>query len=239
MSTSVLIKLKKYLSPLFEEAASTLLKDKDLSDRKLDAKAMELLKSKSIKTGAVKINFSGPKDTMYNAEAGRAPYDMLIFGFIEGVPFKIFLNNKLGNIRGTTRNDTTTYNNLLRLYLDVKDQRLGENEELEQDVIAARIKGKEVVSYAIFVVDNQHNEHRLYFFEELADSFYVNPRNHMFQTKYSPTLRQEPMDYSTFILRLISASDESLDKLIENAETEKKKLIQFRNEIVKYTKEKN
>jgi len=68
----------------------------------------------------MKINFSEPRNDIYRFEGGRTPYDLLIFGKIDEKGFKIFLNNKLGDLESGARNDVTTYNNLLRLYLGVR-----------------------------------------------------------------------------------------------------------------------
>ncbi len=60
---------------------------------------------------------SEPKDSIYRPQGGRTPYDLLLYGRIDGLPLTAFINNKYGRIRSGSKNDITTYNNLLRLYL--------------------------------------------------------------------------------------------------------------------------
>lgn len=102
-----------------------------------------------------KIRFQEPKDKIYKAESGRAPYDLLCTGEISQSKFSIFINNKFGNLRSNARNDITTYNNLIRLYLGIETHRLSSKVTLDRKVIYNRVSGKQIVSYGVFVLDKQ------------------------------------------------------------------------------------
>ncbi len=55
----------------------------------------------------------------------NTPYDLLCWWeVLMGKRSKIFINNKFGDLHSSARNDITTYNNLLRLYLGITEQRL-------------------------------------------------------------------------------------------------------------------
>jgi len=119
----------------------------------------------------------------------------------------------------STRNDITTYNNLLRLYLGIDKQRLTSKITIDGDLIYKRVSGEEIVSYAVFVVDNKKRGANFFLLEEVKDDFYVNPRNTMFQIKYSPSL-DEPIDYYSFCIKLIDAILEALNKNLNSIKTE-------------------
>jgi len=70
-----------------------------------------------------------------------------------------------------------------------------------------------------------------FFLEEVADAFYVNPRNYMFQVKYRPALREKPLNYCEFILNLIEATIRALRASIEKAEEEIGILKHLKEEI--------
>ncbi|MEO0221720.1 MAG: hypothetical protein ABIL27_08010, partial [candidate division WOR-3 bacterium] len=72
-------------------------------------------------------------------------------------------------------NDVTTYNNLLRLYLGVSEQRLTSKVVINRNLIYKRVSGEEIVSYGIFVVDKYKNGANFFLLEEIQDEFYVNP----------------------------------------------------------------
>ena len=195
------------------------LKGKELTDRTLDREVLSILKKFEISRDNIEIRFSEPKDNIYRAEAGRTPYDLLSYGKINGKKFLIFINNKFGDLYSNARNDITTYNNLLRLYLGIKKQRLTSKITIDEDLIYNRVSGNEIVSYAVFVMDNKRHGSKFFLLEEIKDYFYVNPRNTMFQIEYNPSLR-EPTDYYSFVTALIDAVLESLQKSVNAIETE-------------------
>jgi len=211
------------------------LKDREITDRTLDREVLGILKKFEISENNLKIKFSEPKDTIYRAEAGRTPYDLLSYGKINDIKFLIFINNKFGNLYSNARNDITTYNNLLRLYLGIKKQRLTSKITIDGDLIYKRITGEEIVSYAVFVVDNKHRGSKFFLLEEIKDYFYVNPRNTMFQIKYNPTLR-EPMDYYSFVIILIDAIIESLQKSINATKKEIIVLYNLKTQLMEIKK---
>ncbi len=213
--------VKKRLEEKFEEFMSTV-RIEEVTDRNLDEKVQEFLKDRPVKESGeqgVEIIFSPPEDDIYTVEGGRTPYDLLISGKVRGTSFKIFLNNKVGNLHSSARNDTTTYNNLLRLYAGITTQR-ATKVVVDKEIILRRVEGKEVVSYGIFVVDKNRREFNFFLLEEVAENFYVNPRNSMFQVRYCPSLRSRPLGYYDFVLKLIDASTEALSKAINKAKTE-------------------
>ncbi len=125
------------------------IKHRKLTDRTLNAEVLNVLKRSEISEEGLEIKFSEPKDSIYRAESGRTPYDLLAFGKVNGKVFTIFINNKFGNIYGSTRNDITTYNNLLRLYLGISKQRLTSKIVVDGELIYRRIAGEEIVFYAV------------------------------------------------------------------------------------------
>ena len=174
--------LKKELIPIFDEVVKELTNETDLTDRTLDDKVLNILKDKSVENDNIKMHFSEPMDEKYTSKGGRSPYDLLIYGTVNGIPFKIFLNNKFGKLNSNSKNDTTSYNNLLRLYLDISEQRLSDKITINKKTILNRIMGNEIVSYALFIVDKDStNNYNFFFFEELNDEYYVNPRNIIFR----------------------------------------------------------
>lgn len=215
----LLLKLKSYIDPVLSNANKSLL-NTEITDRTLDDKVLDILTNKKIVSDDVEINFSEPKDTIYNSSAGRTPYDLLIYGKIDMIPFKIFLNNKWGNIKGSTKNDTTSYNNLLRLYFDVTTQRIKKDDEIDERPICDRCNKKEIRSYAIFVIDKITRDYRFFFFEELKGDFYVNPRNNYFQVKYDPELLNIPRTYPEFCNSLLEAIIISRKKLLKSTNEE-------------------
>jgi len=98
----------------------------------------------------------------------------LIFGKIYEKDFKIFLNNKLGDLESGARNDVTTYNNLLRLYLGVKSQRLSGEIQIDRNLLLKRARGDEIISYAMFILDKNTGNFNFFFLEEVADAFVLN-----------------------------------------------------------------
>ena len=121
----------------------------------------------------------------------------------------------------SSKNDTTSYNNLLRLYLDISEQRLSDKITINKKTILNRILGNAIVSYALFIVDKDNtNNYDFFFFEELNDEYYVNPRNNYFQVKYNPKLNENPITYCEFVEKLIDATIVSLNKSIAKAKSE-------------------
>ncbi|XRO76130.1 hypothetical protein ACO3VM_04805 [Methanocaldococcus sp. 10A] len=207
------------------------LKNKELTDRTLDNEVLNILKNFKISEETLEIKFSEPQDSIYRAEAGRTPYDLLCYGKINNKEFKIFINNKFGDLYSNARNDVTTYNNLLRLYLGISKQRLTSKITIDGDLIYKRVSSEEIVSYGVFVVDNRKRGAKFFLLEEIKDPFYINPRNNMFQIKYNPKLG-EPMDYFTFCLELINAILESLEKSLNKIKTEIIVLSKIKEEII-------
>ena len=160
--------LKDILWSEFAEFAGTLELEK-ITDRNIDDKVMEFFRH-SIEKEGIKINFSEPRNDIYRFEGGRTPYDLLIFGKIYEKDFKIFLNNKLGDLE-SARNDVTTYNNLLRLYLGVRSQRLSEEIQIDRNLLLKRARGDKIISYAMFILDKNTGNFNFFFLEEVADAF--------------------------------------------------------------------
>ena len=160
---------------------------------------------------------------------GRPPYDALVEVFIDGEKrATVFLNNKVGRLNSTARNDITTYHALLRLYLGSTSPRFTTITPEMKEVIRRRVSGEEVIGYCVFVVDTTLRENvddafNLFFLEELMD-MYVNPRQDKFQVEYKPRLRKTPMSYCDFIKKFIDACIEALRRKIDVAEKEIRKL---------------
>lgn len=225
-------KLREIFSEIYNK-----LKDKNLNDRTLDEEVLKIVEKIKILEENLEIRFSKPKDTIYRAEAGRTPYDLLCFGKINGKNFMIFINNKFGDLFSKTRNDVTTYNNLIRLYLGISAQRLTSKITIDGNLVFNRVSGKELVAYAIFVIDKKKRGYRFFLLEEIRDNFYVNPRNTMFQIKYNPSLG-DPVDYYTFCIKLINAILEALKRSLNTIKSEivilniiKKELIEIRRRV--------
>lgn len=123
---SLLQPLLNALRDFFQDKiASHLARIQDLGDRTLDEKVLEAIHKLSLPSShKISFRFSPPQDPKYRAEKGRAAYDILCWGKVESVPFQVFINNKFGNLKSSARNDITTYNNLIRLYLSIQVSRL-------------------------------------------------------------------------------------------------------------------
>jgi hypothetical protein len=196
------------------------LKSKNITEKSLDKEVLGILENYEIIKENLKLKFSEPKDEIYKAEKGRTPYDILCYGKINKKDVKIFINNKFGNLYSNTRNDITTYNNLIRLYLDIKQQRLKSEITIDRNKIYKRVMGKEIISYGVFVFDSQKRDFNFFLLEEIEEKLYINPRNTMFQVKYSPQISKTPLDYYSFIIKLIDAIIGSLSKSKASIETE-------------------
>ncbi len=226
-----LIDIKDHLYIVFSSITRNLVPNLTVSDRSLDVDVFALLASELYETEEIKIKYSEPIDDIYQASAGRSPYDILLFGEIRKTPFKILLNNKFGVINSNTKNDTTTYNNLLRLYLDIPKQRVKKGVFPNYTTIKRRVLGKELFAYALYVFDKDTRKFNLFYLEDINEDFYINPRNSMFQVKYKPSLRKKPMSFYTFIQTLLEESIRALKKRIVSAEDEKDVLIDYCQEI--------
>ena len=196
------------------------LKSKNITEKSLDKEVLGILENYEITKENLKLKFSEPKDEIYKAEKGRTPYDILCYGKINKKGVKIFINNKFGNLYSNTRNDVTTYNNLIRLYLDIRRQRLKGEITIDKNKIYKRVLGKEIISYGVFVFDSQKRGFNFFLLEEIEEKLYINPRNTMFQVKYSPQISKTPLDYYSFIIKLIDAIIGSLSKSKASIETE-------------------
>jgi len=231
--------LAEILRKIFREVYDKL-KDKKLNNKILDEEVLKIVENIEIQKENLEIKFSEPEDTIYTTEGGRTPYDLLCYGKINGKEFKIFINNKFGDLFSKTRNDVTTYNNLLRLYLGISTQRLTSKITIDGNLVFNRVSGKELVAYALFVIDKKvdkkgRGHHKFFLLEEMKDSFYVNPRNTMFQVRYNPPLG-DPVDYYTFCIKLIDAILEALKKSLSTIETEILVLKTIQKELIEIKK---
>jgi len=208
------------------------LKSKNITEKSLDKEVLGVLENYEITKENLKLKFSEPKDEIYKAEKGRTPYDILCYGKINKKGVKIFINNKFGNLYSNTRNDITTYNNLIRLYLDIKQQRLKSEITIDRNKIYKRVIGKEIISYGVFVFDSQKRGFNFFLLEEIEEKLYINPRNTMFQVKYSPQISETPLDYYSSIIKLIDAIISSLSKSKASIETEILTLQTIKQQII-------
>ena len=229
--TRELLILKERLSQVFEKVYDSL-KDKRITNRTLDNQVLTILRQCTIKEEDFEMHFSEPRDEIYTVEGGRTPYDVLCCGKVNNKRFRAFINNKFGDIHSSTRNDVTTYNNLLRLYLSIKEQRLTHEITLNKRIIYDRIAGNEILTYAMFVVDRRKRGYRFFLLEEVADDFYVNPRNTMFQVRYSPQLR-DPRSFYDFVIELINATVKALETSLRATQTEISILKYIKIELTK------
>jgi hypothetical protein len=224
--------LAKNLKEIFEYVYGRI-RDKYISEKTLDDEVLNILKNTEFSLEkTLNISFSEPKDEIYKAESGRTPYDLLCYGKINKKEFKIFINNKFGNLFDKKRNDITTYNSLVRLYLGISKQRLAPEITINSELILKRVSNEEIISYGVFVVDKRRKGHNFFLLEELRDEFYINPRNNMFQIKYRPSLG-EPIDYYSFCMKLIDATLNSLQKNLKITKTEIIILGQIKETIMK------
>jgi hypothetical protein len=207
--------LRNIFQMVFDE-----LKSKNITEKSLDEEVLRVLEYYDITKKHLKLKFSEPKDEIYKVEKGRTPYDILCYGKIVNKDFKIFINNKFGNLYSKNSNDITTYNNLIRLYLDIRQQRLKSEVTIDRNKIYKRILGEEIISYGVFVFDAQKRGFNFFLLEEIDDEFYVNPRNTMFQVKYSPQISKTPLDYYSLVTKLIDTIVDSLRKSKASIETE-------------------
>jgi len=156
-------KIANQLRDIFTIHVTQKLKKEHLTSANIDEKVLHILSKFSFHGKGMHISFSQPQDDIYNAEKGRTPYDLLCRGEIKNVSFNIFINNKLGNIESKAKNDITTYNNMLRLYLGITSQRLKPNIVIPKDLIHKRITMQSIVSYGLFVIDNNKKQANFFF----------------------------------------------------------------------------
>jgi len=184
----------------------------------------------------LQMKFSKPKDIIYSSESGRTPYDILCSGNIKGKKFEVYINNKFGDLYSKDRNDVTTYNNLLRLYLGIPKQRLTSKITIDKELINKRVSGEEIVAYGVFVFDKNKRGSNFFLLEEVKDTFYINPRNTMFQIKYKPKLLNMPRDFYSFCVSLIDSAIIALKKNLNDTKTEIIVLSKIKEEILKMKK---
>jgi hypothetical protein len=196
------------------------LKSKKVTEKSLDEEVLRVLRSYVIDKENLRLNFSEPKDEVYKVEKGRTPYDILCWGNIVKKDFRILINNKFGNLYSKSLNDVTTYNNFIRLYLGIRQQRLKGKVIIDRDKVYKRVLGEEIISYGVFVFDARKRGYNFFLLEEIDDDFYVNPRNTMFQVRYSPQISKTPLDYYSFMTKLIDAIVDSLKKSKASIEAE-------------------
>jgi hypothetical protein len=196
------------------------LKSKKVTEKSLDEEVLRVLRSYVIDKENLRLNFSEPKDEVYKVEKGRTPYDILCWGNIVKKDFRILINNKFGNLYSKSLNDVTTYNNFIRLYLGIRQQRLKGKVIIDRDKVYKRVLGEEIISYGVFVFDARKRGFNFFLLEEIDDDFYVNPRNTMFQVRYSPQISKTPLDYYSFMTKLIDAIVDSLKKSKASIEAE-------------------
>ena len=214
-------RVSEFLRGVFSTEVYPALRRRKITDRTLDHEVLNVVGGREYAANGIVGTFSEPRDSIYKAEGGRTPYDILFYGRIDGQPLMVFINNKYGKIGGATRNDITTYNNLLRLYLGISRQRLKGKIHIDVETIRRRIGGEEIASYGVFVVDKTGVESaRFFLLEEVEGPFYVNPRNTMFQIPYDPPLRDIPRDYYEFTVELLNAVEEALQKVIKSTKAE-------------------
>jgi hypothetical protein len=91
---------------------------------------------------------------------------------------------------------------------------------INKNKIYKRILGKEIISYGVFVFDSQKRDFNFFLLEEIKEKFYINPRNTMFQVKYNPQISKTPLDYYSFVIKLIDAITGSLIKSKASIERE-------------------
>jgi hypothetical protein len=72
--------------------------------------------------------------------------------------------------------------------------------------------------------------------EEVRDEFYINPRNTIFQIKYSPSIGK-PIEYYSFCMKLIDATIDSLEKNLNATKTEIIILGQIKETIMRIRKQ--
>jgi hypothetical protein len=91
---------------------------------------------------------------------------------------------------------------------------------IDRNKIYKRVLGKEIISYGVFVFDSQKRSFNFFLLEEIDDDLYINPRNTIFQVKYRPQISKTPLDYYSFIIKLIDVIIGSLSKSKASIETE-------------------
>lgn len=201
----------------------------DIDDRTLDNIILDRCNNKTIKTHKIKLEFIKPIDEIYKSSSGRTPYDLLCIGKINNRNVTLLINNKFGELSKSNLNDITTYNNLLRLYLSIKNQRLKNQITIDKQVIYNRIIEKDILMYGIFILDKSRDISNFFFLEEIKGDLYINPRNTMLQTKYNPSLLDKPLDYYAFMEKLFNGIELSLKKNIASTQTELTTLLSIRN----------
>ncbi len=215
---------------VFPELLLHLQGQPTINEKNLDAQVRNFLLpySKPI-LSKYNIQFLAPYDPAYRQVTGRTHHDFVCKSVYQdratntATPITIWVNNKLGNLTNSKgRNDVTTYNNLLRLYLDVPYKRLLEPSLPGNviDIIKRRLRDLEVVAYGVLVIDKSLKDFNFFLLEEVADPLYVNPRNTMLQVPYKPQVRSKPLSYREFVTNLLDAIKKAHERTLESVGSE-------------------
>lgn len=227
---------------VFPALLSYLQKQPSVNETNLDNMVLSFLSAypNPISPGYT-IQFLQPYDLAYRPATGRTHHDFVCKGLYKPThtTITIWVNNKLGNLAASRRNNVTTYNNLLRLYLDAPYARF-HTPSLPSgatDTIRRRLKNQEVVAYGILAIDKSLNDYSFFLLEEIEEPLYINPRNTMLQVPYRPKLRQKPRPYKDFILSLLEAIQHALQRTQKSIETELASLEKISQDIESIAKE--
>lgn len=229
MVVELIEQIKRNLMNVFSELFNELIQIEDLDRSNLDKNCASLLSLKEIKTNDISLKFISSEDI--EEEEAKEICKMICTGITNEKKTTIYLVIKYGNFSYSGRNNITSYNNLLRLYLKIHDQRLTEESFYDYNSVLRRIRGEEIVLFGIFVIDKQDREYNFFFLEDIAEKLYINPRNSKLQVSYKPPLRKEPQNYNEFMKGILSSTILSLEKKIRSASIEKKKLSELLNNL--------
>lgn len=215
-------KVSNHIRKILCESIYERIKLGNVTTDNLDMKILEQLENQEFEEKlsddeVVRIRFSEPEDNIYKE---RPPFDLLcevdILKNKTRVPFRIHINNKYGDLYSKSKNDITTYNNLIRIYTGFQGQRfkLSDTEEFQEvmGIIHRRVNYEEIVCYGVFVVDNKGRGSEFFLLEEVDEDFYINPRNTMLQIHYKPKLLKKPRTYKETLLLLLESVIKSLEQ---------------------------
>jgi len=227
---------------VFPHVLSYLQKQPSVNEANLDKLVLDFLSTyRNLTLSGYTIQFLPPYDPAYRPDTGRTHHDFVCKGLYRptSMPVTIWVNDKLGNLDTPRRNDVTTYNNLLRLYLEAPHARIRTPSlpPNATDAILRRLKNQELVAYGILAIDRSLNEYSFFLLEEIEGPLYINPRNTMLQVSYRPKLRQKPQSYKDFILSLLEAIQHALRRTQQSVESELESLEKIRQDIESIAKE--
>ena len=114
---------KNLFTKAIKKALSEYTNDITITKYNINKKTAIILPKFIVETEQIKIDKVIPSVSSNN-QISRKPFSLQITGKFKEKKFKVVLCCKLGNLNSKSKNDLTTYGNVLKFYLDIDTQRI-------------------------------------------------------------------------------------------------------------------